>query len=499
MRTRNTIMLSLIAAAMVGGCVTADPERAYEIRQPKSQVVRTFTSFSESLRCMDDLFVKYGVKDIVITSNGIPDRTEKVSAGTKDMLISAISRMSVRSKAFRFVDFDQKQEDIANLQELVGFTDEFQVPSYYIRGAITQLDEGVLAESVGGSLALPKFSLGASKDQVVSVISTDMNLGKLVTRQIIPGISANNSIVVRRSGVGGDIGATIGKVGLSFNISLNKQEGMHQAARTLIELSVIEIAGKLTRVPYWQCLKIEQTNPLVLAEAREWYRSMSDRERVVFVQRALAAAGDYRGSAKGSFDQSTRNAVGRYQARHGLIANGRIDFDLYKTLIADDLAVARHPVAAPAKATPVTFSSLRVRMTTPKGSRPTYKPKEALAMTVTTSRDAYLYCYYKDATGIVARVFPNRFTPDSYVIGGRKTAIPGEKSRFGIVFDKPGTMEEILCIASENDVSGRLPNDLKRSALKPLPVWSLDRVVAAYRKIDPDNVVAARLPIRVAN
>lgn len=499
MKTPYKIASSLIALAMVSGCVTAAPERAYEVRQPKTEVVRTFTNFSDSLVCMDDLLAKFGVRDIVITSDGIPDATAKVSVGTKDMLISAISRMSVRSGAFTFVDFDQRQEDVANLQQLVGFTDDFRVPSYYIRGAITQLDEGVIAESVGGSLAFTNLSLGASKDQVVSVISTDMNVGKLATRQIMPGISSNNSIVVRRSGVGGDVGATIQKVGLSFNIAINNQEGMHQATRTLIELSAIEIAGKLTKVPYWRCLQIEQTNPAIDAEARGWYNSMSSKERTVFVQRALSAKGEYRGPISGKADNSTRTAIGRYQAGHGQIANGRINYDLYKSLISEDLAFGKRPtpVAQPVKEASKP-APLRVTMTTPKGLSPTYRVREALAMTVTTSQDAYLYCYYSDAGGTVARIFPNKFTPDSYVTANRPTSIPGKNARFGIVFDKPGATEEVLCVASEREAGLRLPDRLKQQDLAPLPVSSLDEMVQAYRQTGAKRVADARLSIKVA-
>ena len=503
MKTGKNLMLSLAATVLVGGCVTAAPERAYEVRQPKAQVARTFTSFSDSLRCMDDLFLKHGVKNIVITSTGIPDATGKVSGGegdffARDMLISAMSRMSVRSNAFVFVDFDQDQEDITQLQELVGFTDEFKVPSYYIRGAITQLDDNVLDESVGGALSATNFSIGAQKNQVVSVISTDLNLGKLATRQIIPGISANNSIVVRRSGVGGEIGATIQKVGLSFNIALNKQEGLHQATRTLIELSVIEITGKLTRVPYWRCLKIENTNPLVASETEEWYKSMSDQERVAFVQQALITSGDYKGPKTGTITRSTRSAIGRYQARNGLIADGRIDLDLYKSLIYKDLAAASLPAPATKQTAAAATKPLSVSVTTPKGPSPTYKVKEALAMTVTTSRDAFIYCYYSDANGSIARVFPNRFSPDPYVAGGKSTTIPGKNSRFGIVFDEPGAEEEVLCIASERELGRRLPDDLKKEALKPLPIESLDDVATEFRKVDPKSVKEARLSIRVA-
>jgi len=511
MRTTYKLTSSLIALAMVSGCVTSAPERAYEVRQPKTEVVRTFTSFSDSLLCMDDLFVNYGIHDIVITSNGIPDATAKVAVGSKDMLISAFSRMSVKSNAFTFVDYDQTQEAVADLQQLVGFTDDFRIPKYYVRGAITQLDEGVIAESVGGSVAFTKLSLGASKDQVVSVISTDMNVAQLATRQIMPGVSSNNSIVVRRSGFAGDIGATIQKVGLSFNIALNSQEGMHQATRTLIELSAIEIAGKLSKVPYWRCLQIEQTNPAIDAEARGWYNAMSQYDRAVFVQHALTAKGDYSGPISGKVDASTHTAIGRYQASHALIANGRINYDLYKSLIFEDLSFGKRPtpVAEPARIAESTRAAepakankkparLLVSMTTPKGLSPTYRVRDALSLTVKTNQDAYLYCYYRDAGETVARIFPNKFTPDSYIAANRPTVIPGENARFGIVFDEPEATEEVLCIASKRETGLNLPDDLKQEDLVPLPVDTLDEVLLAYRKVDPRSVAYARLSIKVA-
>ena len=132
------------ALLILAGC--ASPADAPVVARPKTQPVRNFTSFSASLQCMDNLLARFGVRDVVITSAGLPDATGEIRTGTKDMMISAISTMSVRSRAFKFVDFDQQQVDVHSLQSLVGFTDDFRVPNYYIRGAITQLDEGVIAD-----------------------------------------------------------------------------------------------------------------------------------------------------------------------------------------------------------------------------------------------------------------------------------------------------------------------------------------------------------------
>lgn len=483
---------------MLAGCAS-DPKEAIEIAKPKTLPATNLTNFSESLRCMDELLLSFGRRDIVVTSAGIPDATANVSAGTKDMLISAISRMSVKSGAFSFVDFDATQADVHDLQSLIGFTDEFVVPNYYIRGAITQLDEGVLDEAQAAAIGIPEVSVGASRDQTVSVLSLDLNIGNLVNRQIIPGASAHNSIAVARKGIAGDLAGSINKLGLSFDIVLNKGEGMHQAVRTLVELSTIEVLGKLAEVPYWRCLQIEQTNPAVIEEARDWFNEMGPEERVTFVQEALASEGYYDGAASGRHDTATKSAIGRYQSDNGLIADGRITFPLYQSLIHEDLSLGRQPKSAPAgeRTGPVEIRPNPLRLMIGSSSGETHPVNTALELTAATTEDAYLYCYYQDARKNVVRIFPNQFEPDPFVLAGRTVSIPGEVAGFDIVPDRRGSREKIACLASKAEVGLRLPPSLKTADLAPLPVDSIDQVVGTYRRLGGQSVVAERLDIAV--
>ena len=275
---------------------------------------------------------------------------------------------------------------------------------------------------------------------------------------------------------------------------------MHAAIRSLVELSAIEVMGKLTEVPYWRCLRIEQTNPEMVAEARSWFESMSQQERVVFTQRALTSTGFYSGAINGVYDESTKAASSRYQAKNGLIANGRIDFQLYRSLINADLALGQKPAQIdPVAATDAVPVPLGLTLTTPKGSAPIYRVQDLLQLAVTASQDAYVYCYYRDHNGTIARVFPNRFQPDPYAVAGRSFAIPSRESAFDIVFERPGAEEEVICLASYQEVGLRLPDYLKVADLTPLPVGSLDELAATFGQIDSTGLVQARLPIRVTN
>jgi peptidoglycan hydrolase-like protein with peptidoglycan-binding domain len=265
---------------------------------------------------------------------------------------------------------------------------------------------------------------------------------------------------------------------------------------------MIELVGKLTVTPYWKCLEIDKTNPVMLEQAREWYDGMSQADRVKLVQRKLVGMNLYQGPVDGIASRELTPAIGKFQAENGLIADGRINFDLYYVLLDADQPIASDPTAGPTapvmSATPrppaaaaAAGGPLSIKLDTERGPRPTYKPKEFLQARVQLSSDGILYCYYRDNSGVIARIFPNRFNPDSFVRSGRPMSLPPEGSPFKIRFDQPGK-EQITCFASDRDLP--LPASLKGADLTPLKVGSLEEISTAFRKSNP-NVAEAKLEI----
>lgn len=509
-------LLRRIAAACTAGTLLAscmsNPQTASITAQPKTPAVKTLTSFTTALRCMDDMFLRYGKSDIIITSAGLPDATGQIQTGTKEMMISAISKMSVKSNAFRFVDYDPTQLGVQDLHNLIGVRTDlgFDIPRYYIRGAITQLDAGVASDSMGGGIALPGFAIGASQDQIVSVVSMDMNIGDMITRQILPGMQATNSISVVRSGAGGDVDGQIGKAGFFFEMSMDRSEGTHQSVRTLVELSLIEILGKLTKVPYWGCLDIPQTNPEMIEQAREWYDRMTPDQRLTMAQTALVNAGYLGGPATGAMDEATRQALGRYQAEHDLIADGRVTFDLYYSFLANDLAprvpdpeeTAEQKAKTVLASTPAPGSRLgtpvRIKLATDRGTSPSYKVGDSLKVSIGVNEDAYVYCYYQDGNGTIARIFPNRFSPDALLTPQRQVTVPSAQAGFDIVFERPGAAERVDCLASRREVGIGLSTDLMVPDLTPISGRTMDSIVREFRRVDQAGLAHQTLALPVA-
>ena len=277
-------LLGLAIVGLLSACSTvhAPPFEAHVAVQPARAPVRTPDLFQASMRCMDDLFLRHQVQRKFITAITIPDQSgKKIGGGTRNMLISAISSMNRRSDAFRFVDLpvtligDDGKEQIDlgailnHIRYIIGNQDLLDYPDYYIIGSVSQLDESVIAETLSGGLSLDNFNLGASYDRLFTVASTDFNVADAYTWQVQNGLNTNYSIDIMRRGRGADLDARIGSVGLFFNISLDRSEGLHAALRALIQLSAIETLGKLAKVPYRQCLQLATTpQGLVTAASR---------------------------------------------------------------------------------------------------------------------------------------------------------------------------------------------------------------------------------------
>ena len=487
---------------------------AVDANRQKNAPVKTITSFSQALRCMDELFMAFGKQGIIITSAGMPDETGKVNTGTKEMLISTISKMTLRSGAFEFIDFHSKNDDLATLFASTGDAGR-KVPDYYIRGSITQMDDNAVRTNKGAGFSLPFLDFGVSKDDSFDVVSMDMSVGEVNSRRILPSTSTSNTMVIKKSGRSGEAGGKLFKLGMSFNVDISRSEGVGATTRALVELGLIETLGKFTQVPYWKCLDTDLTNPAIRSQALEDFESMKDKDRILFVQRKLGGSMNrYHGPMNGVMNDQLKNAVSEYQAAVGLVADGKINFDVYASLI-DDVqnqlaAVSKVPeqaayVPPPQQTVASTPSAMgggvassaapfMLNLQTDRGGRPTFKVGEFLNMSMSMNGNGTAYCYYEDVTKTTARIFPNQFQADAWMKSGSIVRLAG--GGFKIRFDQPGR-ERIACIAADRELL--VPSQLVGARdLTPLKVRSVDDIVGMFKQNNP-SAVSSVVDITVTN
>lgn len=510
---RLSLGFSLLAFSAVA-CAQLGPAGPAAVAQgaagPKTPATKTITNFTQALRCMDQLFLAHGKSGIVITSAGVPDETGKVRTGTKEMVITAVAKMTLQSNAFEFIDFHGGGDDLARLFEARGDAGR-KMPDYYIRGSITQMDDNTVRTTKGGGISLFFLDLGYSEDAAFDLLSMDMSVGEAATRKILPVTSTSNTMVMVKGGKSGEAGGKLGKIGLSFNLDNSRSEGLGATTRALLELSLIETLGKFTQVPYWRCLDTDITNPLIREQARESYDMLQDKDRILFIQRKLGGSmGRYKGPVDGVANADLKQAIAEYQAAVGLIANGQINFDLYASLLDDvqnnlaalpavkpanipgvAAAIGAPPPAAPAyvppgASAPATAGAFRVNLSSDKGGRPAYKIGEDLNMSLSLSSDGTAYCYYEDIGHNTARIFPNQFQSNPTLRGNSSVRLPS--GGFKIRFDQAGR-ERVACIGADRELV--VPKALQGVAdLRPLPVKSVDEVVNQFRQINPSAIVS---------
>src|SRR5687768_4133307 len=253
-------ILSAVVALALAGCASLDTERVVREKiqtaktGPQTAPYRSITNFSNGLRCMDSLMLEYGVRDVAVIVEDLADQTKKINAGTKDMLISAVSDMTRRSRAVRLVAYGQDSGNTIGFLYQALKRDQYSViPPFALRGSISQFDDTVVRRNLDAGINLDRVAISGAATAQASVLGIDLTMLSTGDLSVLPGVGSRNSVILFKQGKGYDGEAQIRKFGINFSLSTATQEGQAQAVRTLVELASIELFGRLAKVPYWSC------------------------------------------------------------------------------------------------------------------------------------------------------------------------------------------------------------------------------------------------------
>lgn len=526
-------LASAVAATLLGACASPE-QKAQEVRQdvmkaadqaragPKAAPAKTFTSFTPALRCMDNLMLNYGVKGVNALVEDLQDATKKVNAGTRDMMISAVSEMTRRSGAIRLVAYGADSANVISFLKEAERKSAYQnLPEYGVRGSVSQLDDNVAKKTDSIGVQLGPVSGGRSNTGAAQVLALDLSMVRTEDISVIPGVNSRNSVVVYKEGTGMDVGASgswhSNTLGINFERSLDRNEGLTQALRNLIELASIELFGRLVKIPYWTCLGADAGNEAVANEITDWYYNLysNPASLVTYFQWQLKVRNLYDGEINGEPDEELRDAVTAYRKALGLPASARIDQEFFTAYLNANhgqatAAARQHLAAVPPRPRPVAPAqpmqqpqAVQQASAAPAPREPPldltltsnsqnwlFLGGEEIRLSVGVSRDAHLYCWSQDETGAVSRFYPNRFAGGSLLGAGRTLQIPGSMP-FKLVANRKGQKERILCVAAARDVLGNMPSRVVGNDFDRLPVASLEEVMKAFESVG-DTAVAMK-------
>jgi peptidoglycan hydrolase-like protein with peptidoglycan-binding domain len=534
------VIASALTATIVVGCGTTSTrdridflDRARQESNPVLLPTRSMTSFTPALACMDKMLLAAGVRDIPVAVKRFEDGSGKSGVATDQIVTSALSEMSVSSRAFLIVEYevDQlKQDTVQAIGQILINTDMMVVtpPRFYIYGAIPYVDQAIARDQKSIGASAPRWSIGGSREIEAVTLALSMKMGEFKSKQFLPGIHTDNQITIGKSSVSSDGDGVIKKYGVNFNFGRDYVNGNGAALRTLAELSMVELVGKWANVPYWKCLAVDQAKPEFQRELYDWYSRLPKLELNKLFQAGLHQAGYYNGPTDGRENQELREAVVRFQLDRGLPALGFITFESYEKLIADYVRVdsagkfvkadwlkVMHEGARP-------DSRLKQHMNSKsslKPIEPKVKPNpiditvvatprnrvvpigENLNMTMTMSRGGYLRCFMQDANDVVQQIFPNQFQPTEFLPARRPIKFPhvtNDGNGYMMPFEVPGK-ERIACFASETDLASKVPLIQQLQPLQPIPqVRTLEQLEQAIAQGVPKvNLGVARLEFQV--
>lgn len=525
-----------LASALLTGCISAHVQQVENDIQvarkgPKELPKRNITDFSRGLRCMDDLFLAFGASpdDYPVLIENIDDKTQKVNAGTRHMLISAISDMTKRSRAIKLVAFGQDTGNLIMYLAESGNKGVYQdVPAFDIIGAISQLDDGLVKKQadISGETAgswngrQVGSGGGASQSLGATVLALDLSILTVHNMAILAGAHTRNSVALYTGGSSQSYDAGINKTGVSYSISTNSKDPTAQGLRALVELSAIELIGKLAKLPYWQCLGLDPTHEEILNEVSDWYFQLSQSEILHTTMKVqLYLRGYYQGEINEEITEDYALAVMRYKQRLGLPLTADVDKIFYaaflnetpttvnKEMLAyvkknrhglyDDVIAKAEALTQPSRARDVT--SKRKRSKQPKESvkpkdvpavesemqltvadvneRESYAPGDEIEMKISSNTNGYVSCYFQRGEQFV-KVFPNRFSTNGYLSGKGAIYMPDSVEYSFVAED---LAEELHCYMTKRLVKTDLPGAVAVEDFSILQVSSVAQLDEAYK------------------
>lgn len=473
---------------------------------PAVEPVRAITSFSDSLSCMDGLLRQSNIGETVVAVKTVKDPSGKAAVAAGEMIVTALSQMSKTSGAFKVADFEVdplKQDTVQTLTNLLLPTGSMAIPApqLYISGAISYLDQGVLRKSNSAGVSHGENGeLGISGDLQTTALGLELHIGDFLTRTLYPGIDSANEIVAANKGFGIDGGAKIKKTGVQFSLERNLSQGVGGAMRTLVDLGTIELVGKLTKVPYWQCLSLDQAHPEFQRELLDWYGGMGERSKVKFFQTGLKNLGYYSGKVDGKSSKEFREALSAFQKDNKATPSGFINFESYERLMKnyvktdangnfkkvglepsddkEDQPRDGYPILNSDKDAPI---NVGINL-----NKSIYRRGDKLELDVNVDRDStYLACFYQDTSKSITQVYPNPVQGESITSKNNPLKIPGSDA-FTLSLNEKGK-ESVMCMASYYSVVDKLQTNFG-DAFNPLKVKDMNALSEQLKTIFGDDL-----------
>lgn len=209
---------------------------------------------------------------------------------------------------------------------------------YLINGAITEFD---LIEASGSGMDAAAQATynnqkgtmdgGMGKESKITKLAITFNPADIKTGNFVPRSSTKNKITINQKSSGNEFSFAILGTGIGVDHALTKAQGVHSSITILIELSVVEVLGRLTKYPYWILTGGKVNSDIVSHLSSRFLRDPLNK-KIQKVSYLLSLNGANIGVTS-MMNAELKQAIIKYKSTHGMRADDTISRKLYMSLI----------------------------------------------------------------------------------------------------------------------------------------------------------------------
>lgn len=241
-----------IFCLFASGCAEVAYPEHLNVTDPINVPKQVATPVSEALICIDEKIAKSGGK-FYVTAIDVPNLSGKggFTNGAKEMLITALSKMSAKNKAIHFISYTQATAELVTLNNAHPESQNFKVPDYFIRGGVTQINKSAWSAQAGMGVSIEDQIGDESGSEEVGSVHLDLSLGDISSLSNIPGMYSSNKLsIATRSGGAIDFDFMSNGQAIAFRLGATENYSLDDAIRTLIELGAFELVAKFFEAEY---------------------------------------------------------------------------------------------------------------------------------------------------------------------------------------------------------------------------------------------------------
>ena len=319
---KKIIKLSLLTVGLlaIAGCTPPKVELSESGKIDDIQ-----TDYTQALRNIDSMIAVFNGQPVGVYIKPIADRT--ASGGKLPRDISTVVK-----KSFNSIGTNVKTMFTINTKNPPKYK------FYVIEGAITEFDllkvAGSGRDAAGqGTYNNQKGSVdfGMDKEDKLTKLAITFNPQDPRTGNYVPNASTSNRIEINQKSAGNEFAISILGSGIGLNNSVTKAQGIHSSINILVELSVVELLGKLTNYPYWLLTRGNVNHDIVAHLSRNFLRDKLNKK----IQKVsyLLSLRNRNIQTTTMMNENLKKAIIDYKVAHGMVANDIISTKLYTSLL----------------------------------------------------------------------------------------------------------------------------------------------------------------------